>query len=273
MPAPPKDWVALTAKLERANEHLFKLKEFWDGFVDDGAYPVRFQDMPYGKTYRLYYLGAVAPIPADVPLVTGDAIQNLRSALDHLAYRLVCVGTQSSGPFDRVYFPIGERAREFKARIRAIRKCLTPDAVKALTEIEAYPGGKGESLWHIHCLNNIDKHRLLLTVTSQNRFHSMSPAEIAYIRSKFLKPLENVPEANAPKMFLKSGRRQLSLVTGNVLEFLPISEVHENMHFPIEVAFGEPQIVKGKPVLEMLHQVADGIRNIFMTFDQFGLFD
>lgn len=272
MAAPPKDLTALTAKLERAKEHIFKLKEFWEGFIQDGSYPIIPQDSPDG-TYRLYYLGNIAPIPTDVPLIVGDAVQNLRSALDHLAYRLVCVGTQSSGPFDYVYFPIGERSREFKARIGAIRKCLTPGAVKALTEVNAYPGGSGEIFWQLHCLNNIDKHRLLLTVTAQNRFRSRSPAEIAKIRYMFPEALKSVPGTNDPKIFLKQSVRHLSLEASDVLDILPISEVHENMHFPIEIAFGEPKIVKGKPVVEMLHQAAHLMHHIFMKFDRLGLLD
>ena len=263
MAAPPNDLNALTAKLERAKEHVFKLKEFWDVFVEGGAYPIRYEDVPDGS-YRLYYLGSVEAIPADVPLIIGD---------DHLAYRLACVGTQSSGPFEYIYFPIAKRPGEFEARIEAIRKYLTPDAVKALTQIEAYAGGSGEMFWQIHRLNNIDKHRLLLTVTSQNRLHSMSPAEIATIRYKFAGALKNVPEINNPKMFLKQGVRRLSLETGQIFDIFPMSEVHENMHFPIEIAFGEPEIVKCKPVLEMLHQVATLMHSVFMTFDGLGLLD
>jgi hypothetical protein len=270
MPAPPLDWIALTAKLERAKEHIFKLEEFWRAHIEGGAYPIQSQDTP-DVSYRLYSLGSVAPIPADVPLITGDAIQNLRSALDHLAYRLVCVGTDSDGPFDRVYFPIGARPKEFKARIRAIKKCLRPEAEEALAEMKAYPGGSGEIFWQLHQLNNIDKHRLLLTVTSQNRHHSMSPAEIATIRYQFAGPLKDIPEANDPRMFLKAGVRHLSLETGHVLDIFPISQVHKEMHFPIEVAFGEPEVVKGKPVIEMLHQAASLMHNIFMVFSSKGL--
>ncbi len=265
MPAPPKDWVALTAKLERAEQHIFNLKEFWNRFRDD-AYPILHQDTPDGA-YRMYYLGNVAPIDADIPLIAGDAIHNLRSALDHLAYRLVCVGTDSSGPFDHVYFPTGERPRKFKARVRTIRKCLQPDAVKALTEVQAYPGGAGDALWNLHQLDIIDKHHLLLTLAAQNRFHSMSPAEIAEIRYQFKIPLANIPEANDPFMFLKSGMPRFPLEANTVLDILPISEVHENIQFPIEIAFGEPEIVKGKSVIETLHQTASLVRNMFMLWN------
>src|SRR5262249_7802437 len=154
-----------------------------------------------------------------------------------------------------------------EAIIKSLRKRLTPDAAKALTDVKAYPGGPGQSFWHLHCLDNIDKHRLLLTVTSQNRFHSMSPAEIANIRHKFLGVLSGIPEINDPRMFLKSCTPRLSLGAGDVLDIFPIAEVHENMHFPIELAFGEPDFVKGKPIIEMLHQIANGIHNVLMLFD------
>lgn len=271
MPAPPKDWIALTAKLERAEHHIFALREFWGGFIKGGAYPILSQDA-WDGSHRMYYLGSVAPIPADVPLIVGDAIHNLRSALDHLAYRLVSVGKQSPGPFKRIYFPIAKSPIEFEAKIRDLKKCLTPSAVSALTKVEAFLGGTGEIYWHIHRLNIIDKHRLLLTVTSQNRLRSMSPGEIAKIRSMFLGVLENIPEANDPKMFLKSGIRHLSLETDHVLDILPISEVHETMHFPIELAFGESE-VNDKPVVEMLQQAATIIRNLFMVFDNSGLLE
>ena len=272
MSAPPKDIIALTAKLQRAEEHIFKLQEFWREFRTDDTYPIRSQDTADGA-YRMYSLGPVAPIPADVPLITGDAVHNLRSALDHVAYRLVCVGTNSPGPFDSVYFPTGKDAKKFKARIQAIDKWLRPEAIKELTNVEAYGGGQGEILWHIHYLDIIDKHRLLLTVTSLNRFHSMSPAEIARIRHQFAGVLANVPESNDPIMFLKSGTPRLSMEAGDVLDIFPIAEVHEKMEFPIEIAFGEPEIVKRKPVAEFLNQAASSVRRIITLWDSLGLFD
>jgi hypothetical protein len=62
MAAPIKDWIALTAKLKRAEEHIFNLREFWSGFIDAGAYPILSQDVP-DRSYRLYYLGSVRPFP------------------------------------------------------------------------------------------------------------------------------------------------------------------------------------------------------------------
>jgi len=42
-------------------------------------------------------------------------------------------------------------------------------AINAIDTTEPYQGGKGHSLWVLHKLNNIDKHRLLITVGSAYR--------------------------------------------------------------------------------------------------------
>ena len=43
------------------------------------------------------------------------------------------------------------------------------------------------------------------------------------------------------------------------------------MNFLLEIAFGEPKIVEGKPVFELLHQAATVIGGIMLNFDQAGL--
>lgn len=271
MPAPPKDWIALTAKLERAEEHIFNLQDFWWKFRDR-YYRVECEDDPQTGNH-IYKLATAPPLDADIPLIAGDAIQNLRSALDHIAYRLVCVGTDSDGPFDKVYFPIGELPKEFKARIRAIKKCLPTGTEEALRQIEAYPGGKGEVLWQIHRLNNIDKHRLLLTLTCQNRLEPMNATELAKMRYLFRSALEEFPTEQDAMVFLTERVTPLfDLKAGDVLAVYPPSEPKKKRNFPIEIAFAEPQIAERKPVLEMLHKAAHHIRHITMTFDQLGFF-
>jgi hypothetical protein len=275
------EWHILTAKLERAKEHIVNLESAWDRFLGDDGYPIESKDDP-NTGNRTFYVGNVKPIPADIPLIAGDAIHNLRSALDHLAYELASICTGGSGPFSELYFPTGKdaasfsenlsRASEYKTKATGVVKRLRDDAIKAIRDIEPYGGGKGEIFWQLHKLDIIDKHHLLVTVASVNRFHSMSPAEITKIRTQFLGMLEYVPEKNDPFMFLKqTAIRRFPLEAGDELGTFPKAEVHDNMHFRIEIAFGKPEIVEGKTVIEMLHQAAHMIYGIFMTFSNEGL--
>jgi hypothetical protein len=259
------------AKLEWAEKQILDLNELWNEFREHN-YPVESNRDPDTGKY-VCRLTDAAPIPSHVNLLAGDAIHNLRSALDHLLYRLVCLGTNSLGPFDKVYFPVGDRPREFKARIRAIKKCLKPPAVERLNEIEAYPGGRGNDIWQMHRLNNFDKHRLLLTVTSQNRSRSSAPERVADIRRKF-PGMENVPAHNDYRLFQTGIPPKIDLKAGDILDILDEAEVQPKMYFPIEVAFREPGIFQGNPpVVETIQRVAGTVRVVIQGFDSADLLE
>jgi len=52
--------------------------------------------------------------PEDLALIAGDAIHNLRSALDHIAWELVAAG--SSEPNHRTQFPVGKTQASYRER-------------------------------------------------------------------------------------------------------------------------------------------------------------
>jgi hypothetical protein len=110
---------------------------------------------------------AVTPVPAIVPIIVGDAIQNLRSALDYLVWELVLAA--KNVPTEKNMFPICTSPEAFKDQIARGR--LTGIAPDALTEIETlqphYYGQKceGAPIRVIDAFCNINKHRrVLLTV-------------------------------------------------------------------------------------------------------------
>ena len=182
MAAPLELIERLTLKAGRAEAHIVCLESAWNSFFKNRPYEISIKDNPQAGE-RTYYLASVKDIPHEIPLIVGDAIQNLRSALDHLAHHLVAVGTGSPGPFPRVYFPIAESASKYKSEAPGKTKGMRNNAVHAISAIEPHKGGKGEILWHLHCLNNIDKHRLLLTVWADLKGHSILPSQRAKLMS------------------------------------------------------------------------------------------
>jgi hypothetical protein len=276
----PKAYPVLFAKLERAKEHIVNLQETWRRFADGHGYPVEADDDP--KTgYRTYKIGAVAPIPENIPVILGDAVHNLRSSLDHLIYRLVSVYTNGLGPFTHLYFPIGADAVSFEDGLKRASECKTkptgvvqrlgPAAIKAIRSIEPYPGGRGELLWQLHKLDILDKHCLLLTVGACNDRQTMSLGQIANLRYLYSRVLDDIPEANDPVVFMDASEKMhFPLKSGYILGTYPKSQMHEKMQFPVEVAFGEPEVLKGKLVVVTLHSMAQAIRDIFIEFDRAG---
>ena len=141
------------AKLDWANKHINKLYETWREFAKSG-YPILTEDDP--KTgNRTFKIGVTSPISEEIPLLIGDAVHNLRSALDHLIYRLVTIATNGKGPFGSLYFPIAEtpvdfecrlkRASEQKSASRGVVQRLRPEAIKAIRAIEPYIWRQGRA--------------------------------------------------------------------------------------------------------------------------------
>ncbi len=111
------------------------------------------------------------PIPASFALLSGDAVHNLRSALDHLACALVEArdpSTSETGPA-QVEFPIFRDEGEFDRRVfnparpRRINK-IDLAAQAAIRRVQPFtnPGAAlFDPLWVLHRLDIIDKHRQL----------------------------------------------------------------------------------------------------------------
>lgn len=104
------------------------------------------------------------PVPVSVPLIIGDAVQNLRSSLDYLVWELVLAANNQ--PTEKNMFPICTSPEAFKDQLSRGR--LTGIAPDALTEIEAlqpYHYGQDCERAPIRVLDsfcNINKHRRVL---------------------------------------------------------------------------------------------------------------
>lgn len=111
------------------------------------------------------------PIAEVFALIIGDALHNLRSALDHLATgiaRTVDSGAQVHFPMSKIRsdlvaprLPKGPAEKAFAAIERAL-----PGSERLILDDIRPDAGPDERFWSFHTLNNDDKHNLLIpTVT------------------------------------------------------------------------------------------------------------
>jgi hypothetical protein len=267
-------------KCERAEKHIDDLKRTVDTFLGKEPYAIRFEENP-DTGDRTYYIEKDAEVPSDIPVICGDAVHNLRTALDHLVYRLAHSYTSGKGPFDNLYFPTGEtqtafekslgRALHYKSK-RGPTPRLGQDAVKAIRSLEPYGGGTGEYFWHLHKLDIIDKHHLLLTAASSNQYHSMLPSERARYKRDFLgAEMSESSDAFDAKSFLESHTPKFPLKAGDKLWTVAKANVDENMHLPIEIAFADPPVLAGEPIIETLDEMSRVVRNTVLRFEKLGM--
>lgn len=99
--------------------------------------------------------------PPELALILGDAIHNIRTALDLLAADLACLNKMSA---KNVYFPFALNDAKLKEQIKIKNfDRAGPKAVKLLHEIGPHHEGN-KALRGLHDLDIMDKHRLILPV-------------------------------------------------------------------------------------------------------------
>jgi hypothetical protein len=154
----------LRIKIQRAEKHVRDLKAEIEAFFNTKPYAIGTKRNPQTRQL-IYYLTSVREVPERIAAIAGDVLQNLRSALDHLAYRLFMVGKPPGTPAKHVYFPISDNAAKYRTESPGKVKGMRQDAIDAIKAFKPYKGGN-DTLWIIHKLNNIDKHRFVLLVGS-----------------------------------------------------------------------------------------------------------
>jgi hypothetical protein len=113
---------------------------------------------------------SVTPAPDEWALVFGDAIQNIRDALDYVVWETI-VGSRGDGfaiaNAAQIQFPIIDESKKFPAS-KLLRLGLDSNTVEYLRSWQPYAkepqNPHDDALWLLRVLSNVDKHRLLHTV-------------------------------------------------------------------------------------------------------------
>jgi len=261
--APPLD--SLRAKIERTKKHVLDLQGAIRAFLDSRPYQVRTKNDP--DTRKLvYYVSRVQDVPIDViPQITADALCNMVSILDHLTYALFLKGG-GGGSGRNIQFPISNASTstEHETKCEGKVKGLPQPTIDDLLAFEAYKGGKGNDLWVLNELNNLSKHRALITVGT--RFRSMNVGADVAARMRKLFPDLAVPDI--PLFIGETGALSPLKVGDELFIGDADEEVNEKMEFTFDIALYESQIVHAEPLIETIHQLValvDAIVNQFAS--------
>jgi hypothetical protein len=254
----------VTLKIERAKKHVSDLNSEITAFLK--TYPYRVGAKHDPQTRQLvYYVVGVEVTPDSLPLIAGDAIQNLMSALDHMAYQLVCSDTGDHPPNPRwIYFPIADDAQKYEAGKRGKIKGARDETLELIDALKPYKGGN-DPLWALFRLNNIEKHRLLMTVGSM-----LKAINVGAIMSREMQTAFDLPDSpfkgrTAPFMnvFLRPADKLFPLKVGDILLTDAIdAKPDEKMQFTFSVALYEPEIIQAQSILETIHQMTTLVEGI-----------
>lgn len=230
-------------KTERAEHHIDDLEAVFKRYV-------RVNEKALIPKYNRKVRSIGDSFPKHTPTILGDAIHNLRAALDH-AY---CILVEANGGTvnKHVRFPFTEKGsgKELEGSIQghAEAGCGPSDKMIRVIfdEIQPYPGGKGEDLIGLHVLDIADKHMVLLP--TQQRTH-----------------------VEAIRMIDGGGIFGLTLVTeGAPAIVFPSGSLDPNHHqkASFEIIFGNGQPFEGQPIIPTLKSLAARVDETLHLLEQ-----
>jgi hypothetical protein len=178
----------------------------------------------------------VSTVPPRIGLILGDAIQNLRAALDHAIWQVVlaCGGKPDNGNQFPIFTYVPKAPRDIAKWERNVKGITGPDlALIEGVQPHKRPDPSTRPLAVLADLSNTDKHRLILAIVltvvlapeQMPRFVPHSLKVLGQMRVTYDRRLE--PGAEIFRVPVR--------VTGSD----PHMEVHGS--FPVGVAFGEAE--------------------------------
>ena len=145
-------------KIKRAKHHINDLSAQIDAFMAKKPFKMFSIFDPANDRVALRTKAEI-PIPPEFAVIAGDAIHNLRSALDLTIYAFA---KDTAANRERIAFPFSKTEEGLKGAIpNAQVQFAGKKVVEAVTALKPYPDGN-ELLSSVHELDIRDKHRLLL---------------------------------------------------------------------------------------------------------------
>jgi hypothetical protein len=148
------------AKLRQARRHLDALNQAIKDFFDNC--PVRIEEHRSDDQMEyVFTVHNVNPVPEEISLLAGDVLHNCRATLDHLAWAITHRGSKQTR------FPILLTAPAGGPQISGGISPAHQAALLAAQPYKVYPQTPKNALLAILGeLDNIDKHKLLITSVS-----------------------------------------------------------------------------------------------------------
>ncbi len=234
-------------KIKWADKHIADLQAVFSRFLQTDFYRLGVDRDPDGRNV-LRFESTVA-VPWETPLLIGDAVHNLRSALDHVAHAIVADAGLT--PSRRVSFPFAQDRQELISTLRngEIEAAAGQTLIDLIVDtVRPYKGGN-DALYAIHALDIVDKHKLLIPVISVIGLHGVSGRG------------GGVTMQNC----------SFGVSEGGVLNAISIPgpfEITDHGQPMFEVRFDQGQALEGQPVLPTLHQLSQLVAGVVETIEK-----
>jgi hypothetical protein len=248
-------------KIKRAYKHIEELETWLRDLVQSNINTaMSHKDQNPGSENDTITIQRPVGFSEDVALIVGDAVHNLRAALDHIATGIIGAGITSGAiqsceiETTDIYFPLRDtRETLVKTPTYALIDRVAPDLAAIICDV-VMPNMAGEKkLWGLNHLDRMDKHRLLIpTLTESGHL-------IVGIRED---QEDNPPSAPPGAIFMLMG---ITAADGTVTQVARAPRIgtrayihnQRNGYPSIEIKFGKGEAFEDNPIIPTLRELAE----------------
>ena len=235
-------------KIKRADQHVSELNSILQSFLNTDFYRLHIEKNPQDGLNVLKF-EATRDMPCEVPLIMGDAIHNLRAALDLMACEIVTLAGDM--PDRYINFPFQTDRNQLIATINGGKIKAAPPAIIDLIvdTIKPYKGGD-DVLYAMNDLDIMDKHRLLIPVVAVTAITDVNMSDECGNTFHF----RTIAVGHGGKLNLVGTPTNIKITKQGNPAF--------------DVFFDKGQVFEGKSVIPTLHQLSQLVSSIVQTIEK-----
>ena len=258
------------AKLDRAKGHVEELRAEIEreAAKNSGLISLQHEYDPNDMAV-IYRINRVVHIQERWPLIFGDAIHNLRCALDHLMWQLAIIHLRrqpTAKEAKQIQFPLVSRAKDFTRAHSLLRHIRNADIdrLKPFQPYKRRKKGEMHPLPKLVYLSNVDKHRklhLLVVATHRTSFTNRADAY-----RDCAPDFRLMPDGKMANWLVLPPQRQPRL--GDVILRVFVHPLGPNPDVELDASLtGHVAIGKLGPILPMLDAMARYVASVLRAFE------
>ncbi len=248
--------------MARAQEHAENLKTDVSAFLDAQPYTIVHEidrqtkglvppAHDEGQGVHIYRVHINQEIPDRIPIIAGEILQGMRSALDYVAWQLAL--GQSDTPPKNTAFPIFGKAKNYRTDSDRFIGGIDPSVHPTFDAVQPYHAGDkafDHPLWVLHRLANDDKHKAPHVVGSV-------PSSMGIFRP------------DGADLFM--GTEIGAFESGDIVGTIAISggiepERDLNPVFAFAIAFGKDTAAQGRPLFSEINRIGIEVDKVIKLF-------
>lgn len=233
-------------KIDRAKRHIQDLDAVLGAFRCGTDYPnevVIETDMETGEKVHKFRLLRPPPY-GQVALIVGDAVNNLRAALDHAVYACALLNGHPNPAYRTCSFPFGKDEGSFLSQLNGCTS-VPAEIRECLKRFRGYRGGQN-ALYVLNQMCNRDKHALITPTIV-----GFQDLRMAITRSD-----------STHKTVLKWNRTQNEFILLRTK-----SDVEYDLKLAVDIALDAPGFESGRQIVPLLDMFVDVVEHVLMALE------